>query len=171
MADISKNEITELGLENLLQHYMRRKRLFVSRANVTLSNGNYKRKFLFRNPSAANINAICLGIWITPDLAAATSQLNQIDARLHHQTTVTDNGSSIGEKNLWLGEADANCRATYDPTCSNNGTAISERSAINNTIHFPGFILSSGDNILLRLRVNDANNGAFITIIWAEDDE
>ena len=171
MSDIDRSEFTEEHTAGLITHFAKRKKLFVTRTSLTFINTNYRNKIFFRNSSGSGVNCIILGIEIAPDLAATTSQLNQVSVRLHQGVTASDNGSGMLERNLWLGEATPNGIATYDPTISDTGNLISEQSNINSPIKMHPFILSSDDNFLLRIKVNDSNNGAIVNIIWAEDDE
>jgi len=170
MADLSIEEITESKLESLKEHYLRRGVLYAAIEAMTFSGTSLEQKLLIRNGGASGINAIIFEVTGMLDIAATTSQLNQIVVDIRRNPTVTTTGTAVTSSgNRKSGSSDSHALQLFGQPTVTGGSAITGEICINTVAKTGPFFLEPGDDLVVSCRVNDASNSGFLQIIWAED--
>jgi len=171
MSDITIKEQLEQRVPTLEEHFLRRDLLYCAPATLSFSGTGWLDKILIRNPSDSGKNIIVFMTKAYLDLAATTNQLNAINCRVFKGPTITADGTTVNTRNLTVGGSNTTQLEVYsDPTISVNGQALFRCAAINNGVDLcTPFKIEPNNEVLIQLQVNDANNGAWFNIFWAED--
>lgn len=170
MADKSLVEKLEQKAPTLQEHFLRRGLLYASFDAHTFSGATYENKVLLRNPSGSGVNCIFFFMDAFFDLAATTSQLNQVFMEIRRDPTWSATGAARATVNRRAGSSDTtNLLVNNNPTITALGTIVGGYGDINKTASEKGLILTPNTTYLIRLRVNVTANSIITRVVWAED--
>jgi len=170
MADLSLDEILEGANSTLRQQFVRRGKVYSNVGSHTFSGTSNEEKLIIRNISTSGVNAFIFEISVFIDVAATTSQLNQLSVFIFRNPTITSVGTLQTTRNQKSGASDTSHISIYkDPTISAASIIVSGGTGINAIATTNDLELEPGDDLLIRMSVNDSNNDAFVRLVWAED--
>ena len=151
--------------------FLRNGKLFHVNDQQSFSSTNLFSKMIIRNPVGSPVNLLIfkLDICLTPGFL--TNQINSIKARIRRNPIFSSDGSALTINNLILdGPAPAHALVFENPTTTNTGITVQRLIAINSEhINAVPFIIKPGEDVLISERVNDADNGAYINLTFAEE--
>jgi len=148
-----------------------RKKLFVSEKKFTFSDTALQDNLVIRNPSGSSIETVIFSIEADIDLASTTTQLNQVLLQTKINPVFSAVGTAVATRNLSVGQSDTTTTEVYHtPTVTDNGDILQRTIGINSETNIPSPIrLKAGEDLLIRLAVNDSDNDVLVNIIFGEE--
>lgn len=172
MADITFDESKEPNVVSLVEHFLRRGKLFHALEVISFTGTTLEQEMLIRNPVSSGVNLIIFKIEAVLDIAATTNQLNQIVLDVRKNPTVSATGGAITSSgNKKSGSSNSHQAQLFgQPTFTGANTdTIMGDLQINRPAILKNIILEPGNDLAVRCRANDAANSGFIMVEWAED--
>lgn len=151
--------------------FLRDGKLFHINDQQSFSSTNLHSKLLIRNPVSSSVNLFIFNVDIALTLSTLTNQMNTIKVRIRKNPIFSSDGSALTIYNLKLNEpGPVHALIFENPTTTNTGDTVQRLTGINaEHVRAVPFIIKPGEDVLISERVNDADNGAYINLTFAEE--
>lgn len=159
-----------MNLQTILP-FLRDGKLFHVNDQQSFGSTNLHSKMLIRNPVGSSVNLFIFEVDIALTLNVLTNQMNTIKVRIRRNPIFSSDGTALTAYNLIFNDpGPAHALIFENPTTTDTGDTVQRLTGINaEHVRAVPFIVKPGEDVLISERVNDADNGAYINLTFAEE--